>query len=81
MPFKLFFLGFLLTFMGVVLVMIAGSLSGDSAGFVWVLPFPPVVFGVGWPYPVWVIVLVVALTVVGIVLFVLLRKYAQRIWG
>ncbi len=80
-PFKLFFLGFLLTFVGVVLLMVSGFLSGDSAGFVWVLPFPPVVFGVGWPYSVWVIMLVIALTVVGIVLFVLLRKEVRRIWG
>jgi uncharacterized membrane protein len=78
-PFKLFFLGFLLTFVGVVLVMVSGFLSGDSAGFVWILPFPPVIFGVGWPYPVWVILLVIALTVVGIVLFVLFRKQAGRI--
>lgn len=54
-------------------------LSGGSAGVVWVLPFPPILLGVGWPYPVWAVVLTVVLTVVGVVLFVLFRRKAKRI--
>ncbi|MFQ6065515.1 MAG: DUF131 domain-containing protein [Candidatus Bathyarchaeia archaeon] len=54
-------------------------LSGGSAGVVWVLPFPPIIWGVGWPYPVWAVSLTVALTVVGVVLFVLFRRRARRI--
>ena len=79
MPLKLFFLGFLLMFVGIVLVMIAGFLSGGSAGFIWILPFPPVILGVGWPYPIWAVVLVVALTTLGVVLFILFRKQARKI--
>lgn len=78
MPFRLFFFGFLLMFVGIVLVMFAGFLSGGSAGVVWIFPFPPIVLGVGWPYPVWAIILVFVLTVLGIVVFVLFRREARR---
>ena len=77
-PLKLFLLGFLLTFVGVVLLMIAGFLSGGSAGFIWILPFPPIIFGAGWPYPIWAIALAVVLTALGVVLFVLLRRQMRR---
>jgi uncharacterized membrane protein len=73
-PFKLFFVGFLLVFVGFVFVVIAGFVSGGWAGVVWILPFPPIVVGAGWPYPVWALVLTVILTVLGIVLFVFIRK-------
>lgn len=78
-PLRLFYLGFLLMFVGVVLVMVAGLVSGGSAGFIWVLPFPPIILGVGWPYPVWVIMLSVALTVLGVVLFILFRKQTRKV--
>ena len=79
MPLKLFFLGFLLTFVGIVLVMIAGFLSDGSAGFVWVLPFPPIVVGDGWSYPLWAVLFAVAVTALGVILFILFRKQAQRV--
>ena len=79
MPLKLFFLGFLLTFVGIVFVMIGGFLSDGSAGFVWILPFPPVIVGDGWFYPLWAILFAVAVTALGIILFVLFRKQAQRV--
>jgi len=78
MPLKLFLLGFLLAFVGIVFVMVAGFFSGGSGGLIWVLPFPPIIFGVGWPYPVWAVVLVVALTALGVVLFVLFRRQARN---
>ena len=78
MPLKIFFLGFLLMFFGVVLVMIAGFVSGGSVGFVWVLPFPSIVLGAGWPYLSWAIILAVALTALGIVLFILFRIRARK---
>jgi len=79
MPFKVFFLGFLLTFVGIVLVMIAGFLSDGSAGFVWILPFPPIVVGDGWSYPLGAVVFAVAVTVLGVILFILFGKHAQRV--
>jgi len=79
MPLKLFLLGFLLTFVGIVFVMVAGFLSDGSAGFVWILPFPPVIVGDGWSYPLWAILFAVAVTALGIILFVLFRKQAQRV--
>lgn len=74
MPLKLFYVGFLLMFVGVVLVMVSGFVADGSSGFVWIFPFPPIVFGGGWSYPVWVAVFAVVLTAVGVVLFVLWRK-------
>ena len=79
MPLRLFFLGFLLMSVGIVLVMIAGFLSDGSAGFVWVLPFPPIVVGDGWSYPLWAVIFAVAVTALGVILFVLFRKQAQRV--
>ena len=79
MPLRLLFLGFLLMSVGIVLVMIAGFLSDGSAGFVWVLPFPPIVVGDGWSYPLWAVIFAVAVTVLGLILFVLFRKQAQRV--
>ena len=79
MPLRLLFFGFLLMFVGIVLVVIAGFLSGGSAGFVWILPFPPIILGAGWPYPIWVVIFAVAITALGIVLFILLRKEARKI--
>ena len=79
MPLKLFFFGFLLTFVGIVFVMVAGFLSDGSAGFVWILPFPPILVGDGWSYPLWAILFAVTVTALAIILFVLFRKHAQRI--
>jgi uncharacterized membrane protein len=79
MPLKLFFLGFLLTFVGIMFVLIAGFLSGDSVGFIWILPFPPIIVGDGWSYPLWAILFAVAVTALGIILFVLFWKHAQRV--
>lgn len=79
MPLSLFFLGFLLTFVGMVFVMIADFVSDGSAGFVWILPFPPILVGDGGFYPLWAILFAVAIIVLGVILFVLFRKHAQRI--
>jgi len=78
-PFKLFILGFILMFTGIIVVMIATVLFGTPVGagtFIWIFPFPPIVFGTG-PYAFWAILLSVALTVLGLVLFIRLRKRAR----
>lgn len=77
-PFKLFLLGFILMFVGIIVMMIAAVLFGASAGagaVIWIFPLPPIGFGTG-PYAFWVILLGVALTVLGLILFIVLRKRA-----
>ena len=78
-PLQLFYVGFLLLFVGIVLVMVAGLVSGGSAGFVWIFPFPPIVLGSGWFCPVWAAVFTIVLTVVGVVLLVLFRERARGV--
>ena len=78
-PFKLFLLGFILMFAGIIVVMIATVLFGTSVGagtVIWIFPFPPIGFGTG-PYAFWTILLGIALTVLGLVLFMTLRKRAR----
>ena len=78
-PFKGFLLGFILMFIGMIVMMVATVFFGESisAGTViWILPFPPIGFGVG-PYAFWMILLAVALTIFGLVLFITLRRRAR----
>ncbi len=61
--------------MGMIFVTIATVLFGTSATFsavVFVGPIP-IVLGAG-PYSFWAIVLAVALTILGVILFFVLRK-------
>lgn len=74
-PFKLFLLGFLLIFMGMIFVIIAAVLFGapaTSGAVIFVGPIP-IVLGAG-PHSLWAIVLAVALTILGLILFFALRK-------
>lgn len=71
---KLFLLGFLLIFVGMVFMMIAAVFFGASAGAViWIPPLPPIILGLG-QYPVWTILVVVVLTILGAVLFLIFRR-------
>jgi len=74
-PFKLFLLSFLLIFIGMIFVMVAVVLSGTSATFgavVFVGPIP-IVMG-GGPHLVWAVALAVVMTILGLILFFVLRK-------
>ncbi len=74
-PFKLFLLGFLLIFIGMIFVTITAFLSGTPANFgaiIFIGPIP-IVLGAG-PNPIWAIMLAVVVTIVGVILFLLLRK-------
>lgn len=74
-PHRLFLLGFLLIFVGIVFVMIAMTLSGSPVSFgtvVFVGPIP-IVFGAG-PHSLWAISLAVAIAILGVILFLVLRK-------
>ncbi len=78
-PFKLFLLGFFLMFLGTIVMMIATVLFGGSIGagtIIWIFPLPPIGFGTG-PHAFWVILLGVALAALGLILFVVLRKWAR----
>ena len=75
-PFKLFLLGFLLIFVGTVFMIVAAVLFGASVGaMIWVLPLPPIILGGGpHPYPILLFFLAVALTIVGVTLFLVLWR-------
>ena len=79
MPLKLFFLGFLLIFIGIVFIMITSIFFEVpiSIGTVIFVGPIPIVLGAG-PYSIWAIILAVALTALGIGLFILLRKQARK---
>lgn len=76
--FQLFLLGFLLIFAGVIFMMITTFLSGVSGSFgatIIVGPIP-IVFGAG-PHYIWAVALAVALTILSVFLFILLRKQTR----
>jgi len=68
-PLKLFLLGFLLIFIGMILMIVVAVLSGSSAfgAVVFIGPIP-IVLGAG-PHSIWAMALAVALTILGVVLF------------
>jgi len=76
-PFKLFLLGFLLIFIGMIVVTVTAVLSGAPAtiGTVIFLGPIPIIVGAG-PYSLWAIMLAVILTILGVILFLTLRKRA-----
>jgi len=77
-PFKLFLLGFILMFVGMILMVIATIFFGSpssAGGVIWILPLPPIGFGAG-PYAFLAILLAVALAI-GLILFIMLRRRAR----
>lgn len=74
-PFKLFFLGLFLMLIGTIFVVITAILSGETATAGAVIFVGPIPIIVGtWPYSIWAIILAVALTILGIVMFIIWRK-------
>jgi len=55
------------------LMVASASLGASGGAFIWILPFPPVVIGTG-SYPAWAVAVGVAVTVLGVALFVALRR-------
>jgi len=57
-------------------MIVAAVFFGASVGaMIWVLPLPPIFFGAGpHPYPIWLFIIAIALTILGITLFLVLRK-------
>ena len=75
-PFKLFLLSFLLILVGTSFILIASVLPGTfSIGAVIFLGPIPIILGAG-PHSIWAIILAFTLTILGIVVFITLRKRA-----
>ncbi|KPV61571.1 MAG: hypothetical protein AOA65_2388 [Candidatus Bathyarchaeota archaeon BA1] len=79
-PFKLFLLGSLLIFIGMIFIIITSILSGAPSTFgggaiIFVGPIP-IILGTG-PYSIWAIILALLLTILGVILFMTWRKRAQ----
>jgi len=73
---KLFFLGFFLMFVGVVVLIVAAALHGDasvSVGSVVFIGPIPIILGAG-PHASLALLLAVILTIVGFIMFFWLRK-------
>lgn len=78
LAFKLFLFGFLLVFLGVVVLIVAALFGGgvEASGAVILFVGPvPIILGAG-PYSFFAILLAVVLTVIGFVVFVWTRKKA-----
>jgi len=77
--FKLFLFGFLLMSVGVVVLVVAALLRGDttvSAGLIIIVGFIPIVLGAG-PYAFFAILLAAVLTIIAFVVFFWMRKEAS----
>lgn len=75
-PMKLFLLGFVLIFLGMIFLMASSVLSGDvqtTTGIVIFIGPIPIMLGTG-PYSIFAVLLAAILTVLGVVFFFLMRK-------
>ncbi len=79
-PIKLFILGFLLIFIGIILTVLTPILLGISevgAGtIIWIFPFPPIILGAG-PLDIGIITLIF-LALIGLVLALIIWKLVLR---
>jgi len=82
-PMKLFVVGFLLAFVGIIFLIIAAALQGNSSvsgGLIIFVGPIPIVLGAG-PYAFFAILLAVILTIIGFIMFFLLRKQSSEKWS
>lgn len=72
---KMFFLGFILIFIGMMILVLAALLTGlkDSLGFIFLIGPIPVIFGSDPHAPV-LIIIGVALTIICLIIFILLNR-------
>jgi uncharacterized membrane protein len=76
LPIKLFFVGFFLAFIGFIVLIVATALQGNSSvsgGIVIFIGPIPIILGAG-PHAVFAILLAGILTIIGLLMFFLLRK-------
>lgn len=81
LPFKLFLLGFLIVFIGVIVLVVATVLQGGEADvssvvLIFVGPIP-IILGAG-AYAPFLVILAVILTTIGFVVFFWMRKQAAK---
>lgn len=77
---KVFLLGFVLVFIGIILMMVAASLYGTAttSGAVVIFIGPiPIIVGTG-PHYIWAILLATVLTIFGLIFFLMMRKKGHR---
>jgi uncharacterized membrane protein len=71
----LFVIGIFIIFVGIIILMVAAVLSGDSANFgalIFIGPFP-IVVGVG-PEAKWMVLFAIVLAVLSVIMFMILRR-------
>lgn len=76
--FKLFILGFLLVFVGVIVLVVAAWLGGDtsvSGGVIFIVGFIPIIVGAG-PYAFFAVLIAAILTIIAFAVFLWMRKKA-----
>lgn len=76
LPLKMFLLGFLLMFFGLIVFIIAAFLRGDatlSGGAVIVVGPIPLILGAG-PYAIFAVLLATILTIISLIVFFWLRR-------
>ncbi len=76
----LFIIGFFIIFVGIIILMVAAVLSGDSVNFgalIWIIPFFPIVVGAG-PEASWMVLFAIILGVLGIIMFLILRREMKK---
>lgn len=75
----LFIVGFFIIFVGIIILMVAAVLSGDSVNFgvlIFIGPFP-IVVGAG-PEATWMVLFAIILAVLGIIMFLILRREIKK---
>lgn len=75
----LFIVGFFIIFVGIIILMVAAVLSGDSVNFgalIFIGPFP-IVVGAG-PEATWMVLFAIILAVLTIIMFLILRREMKK---
>lgn len=77
----LFIIGFFIIFLGIIILIIASLVYGEGSvnfgGVIW-LWFIPIVFGAG-PESQWMILFAIILAVLGIAMFLIMRREIKRV--
>lgn len=76
----LFIVGFFITFVGIIILMVAAVLSNGSANFgalIFIGPFP-IVVGVG-PQATWMVLFAIILAILSLMMFLILRKEIEKV--
>jgi uncharacterized membrane protein len=76
---KLIILGIILTFAGFSLIFLstlfAGVGTASSGGFIWIFPFPPILFGSGFDNPVGWLTFTLLAVFLGFLILTLIKTY------